>query len=82
LDLLTKVAPWTAQNEALLSGTAAMIVVAGMIFTPLGTALRRIATGANERTAEERQTAQPEPALEAKTEATGMSRGPDRAPES
>jgi len=42
VDFLSNIGTWISQNEALLSGIAAMIVVAGVVFTPLGAGLRRI----------------------------------------
>ncbi len=42
MDVFENIAGWISQNEALLSGTAAMIVVAGVVFTPVGAALRQV----------------------------------------
>ncbi len=42
MDSLADVTGWISENEALLSGIAAMIVVAGVVFTPLGVGLRRV----------------------------------------
>ena len=41
VDFLSGIGTWISQNEALLSGIAAMIVVAGVVFTPFGAGLRR-----------------------------------------
>lgn len=41
MDFLSGIGTWISQNEALLSGIAAMIVVAGVVFTPFGAGLRR-----------------------------------------
>jgi TolB-like protein/Tfp pilus assembly protein PilF len=42
VDYLSTLGTWISENEALLSGIAAMIVVAGVIFTPFGAGVRRI----------------------------------------
>lgn len=42
MEALSQIGAWISANEALLSGIAAMIVVAGVIFTPLGAGLRRL----------------------------------------
>lgn len=42
MEPLARLGTWIAENEALLSGIAAMIVVAGVILTPLGAGLRRL----------------------------------------
>ena len=33
---------WIAENESLLSGMAALVVLGGVIFSPLGAGLRRV----------------------------------------
>jgi TolB-like protein/tetratricopeptide (TPR) repeat protein len=46
VEMLADIGAWISQNEALLSGIAAMIVVAGVILTPLGAGLRRLLASA------------------------------------
>lgn len=41
MDLLGNLGGWIADNESLLSGLAAMIVVTGVVFTPVGAGVRR-----------------------------------------
>ena len=48
MEFLGQVGNWISENEALLSGIAAMIVVAGVVFTPFGAGLRRLLSGAHE----------------------------------
>ncbi len=48
MDGLAEIGAWITANEALLSGIAALIVVAGVVFTPLGVGLRRIVGRASE----------------------------------
>lgn len=42
MELFAEMGRWIRENEALLSGIAALIVVAGVILSPLGLGLRRI----------------------------------------
>ena len=42
MEFFSNISSWIAQHEATLSGLAAMIVLAGVIFTPLGAGLRRL----------------------------------------
>jgi pimeloyl-ACP methyl ester carboxylesterase len=42
---LVDIGSWISQNESLLSGLAAMIVVGGVVFSMLGVGLRRLAVG-------------------------------------
>ncbi|MBW2497407.1 MAG: tetratricopeptide repeat protein [Deltaproteobacteria bacterium] len=42
MEFFAQVATWISANEALLSGIAAMIVVAGVIFSPIGLGIRRL----------------------------------------
>jgi len=51
MDSVADVTSWISANEALLSGIAAMIVVAGVVFTPLGIGLRRVLGLRSERKA-------------------------------
>jgi len=51
MDSVADVTGWISENEALLSGIAAMIVVAGVVFTPLGVGLRRVLGLRSERKA-------------------------------
>lgn len=44
METLGNLASWIAQNEALLSGIAASIVIAGVLMSPFGRGLRRLAT--------------------------------------
>ena len=46
MEFLSQAGNWISENEALLSGIAAMIVVAGVGLTPLGAGLRRLLRGA------------------------------------
>jgi TolB-like protein len=41
VNALADIGAWIAENEATLSGLAAIIVVAGVVFTPVGSVLRR-----------------------------------------
>jgi TolB-like protein len=41
VEFFADIGVWISENEALLSGIAAMIVVAGVVFTPFGVGLRR-----------------------------------------
>jgi TolB-like protein len=50
VEFLSQIGNWISENEALLSGLAAMIVVTGVIFTPLGLGLGRLFRGAREAT--------------------------------
>ena len=52
MDSLADVGSWIANNEALLSGIAAMIVVAGVVYAPLGAGLRRFLVARSHRQAE------------------------------
>jgi adenylate cyclase len=45
MDFFSDAMTWISENEAALSGLAAMIVVAGVIFTPVGVGLRRMFSG-------------------------------------
>ena len=42
MDSLSSLVSWISSNESLLSGTAALIVVAGVILSPLGLGVRRL----------------------------------------
>ena len=42
MEWLSQIGSWISENEALLSGLAAMIVVASVVFSPFGLGLRRI----------------------------------------
>jgi TolB-like protein/Flp pilus assembly protein TadD len=42
VDSLSEIGGWISENEALLSGLAAMIVVAGVVFSPIGIGIRRL----------------------------------------
>jgi TolB-like protein len=42
VTFLSEIGRWIAENEALLSGMAAMVVLAGVIFSPLGGGLRKL----------------------------------------
>ena len=42
MESLSQIGQWITENEALLSGIAALIVVAGVVFSPVGLGLRRI----------------------------------------
>jgi len=42
MESLAHIATWISSNEALLSGIAAMIVVAGVVFSPIGLGIRRL----------------------------------------
>ena len=39
---ISEIGRWIAENEALLSGMAALVVLAGVIFSPLGRGVRRL----------------------------------------
>jgi TolB-like protein len=39
---ISEIGRWIAENESLLSGMAALVVLAGVIFSPLGTGVRRL----------------------------------------
>ena len=41
--ILSDLGAWISANESLLSGLAAMIVLAGVVLSPLGVGLRRLA---------------------------------------
>ncbi|GAB5414267.1 MAG: hypothetical protein Cons2KO_18700 [Congregibacter sp.] len=47
MDLLQQFETWVTQNESLLSGLAALVVVVGVVLSPLGIGLRRITGGAS-----------------------------------
>lgn len=42
MTFFSEIGRWIAENEALLSGMAAMVVLAGVIFSPLGGGVRRL----------------------------------------
>ena len=42
MTYISEIGRWIAENEALLSGMAALVVLAGVIFSPLGTGVRRL----------------------------------------
>jgi adenylate cyclase len=42
MESLSHIGIWISENEALLSGIAAMIVVAGVVFSPVGIGIRRL----------------------------------------
>ncbi|MBW2499056.1 MAG: alpha/beta hydrolase [Deltaproteobacteria bacterium] len=42
MTVLSEIGGWITANEALLSGLAAMIVLAGVLFSPVGAGLRRL----------------------------------------
>jgi TolB-like protein len=42
MESLSHIGAWISENEALLSGIAAMIVVAGVVFSPVGLGIRRL----------------------------------------
>lgn len=42
MESLSQIGSWISENEALLSGIAALIVVAGVVFSPIGIGLRRL----------------------------------------
>ena len=42
MSMLGGLGAWTASNESLLSGIAVIIVITGVIFTPIGAGLRRV----------------------------------------
>jgi TolB-like protein/Tfp pilus assembly protein PilF len=42
VESLARIGAWISENEALLSGIAAMIVVAGVVFSPIGLGIRRM----------------------------------------
>jgi adenylate cyclase len=42
MEWLTQIGNWISENEALLSGLAAMIVVASVVFSPVGLGVRRL----------------------------------------
>lgn len=42
MESLSQIGTWISENEALLSGIAAMIVVAGVVFSPIGLGVRRL----------------------------------------
>ena len=42
MESITELGNWISENEALLSGLAALIVVAGVIFSPIGIGVRRV----------------------------------------
>ncbi len=45
MTLLSDLGTWISQNESLLSGMAAIIVLAGVLFSPIGAGLRRLGRG-------------------------------------
>jgi len=45
MNVFAEIGTWIASNESLLSGMAAMIVLAGVIVSPIGAGLRRLARG-------------------------------------
>jgi len=68
MDLLRTIGGWIAENEALLSGMAAMIVLAGVFLSPVGLGIRQLLRGnSSERPGSAGETAVPSP-----------DRGPDR----
>lgn len=44
MEALSEFGVWISENEALLSGIAALIVVAGVVFSPIGIGIRRLAS--------------------------------------
>lgn len=42
MDVLANIGRWISENESLLSGSAALIVVAGFVLSPLGAGIRRL----------------------------------------
>jgi pimeloyl-ACP methyl ester carboxylesterase len=50
MDSLATIGSWISQNESLLSGMAAIIVLAGVLLSPLGVGFRRMMRGTPERT--------------------------------
>lgn len=42
MESFSEIGTWISENEALLSGIAALIVVAGVVFSPIGIGVRRI----------------------------------------
>lgn len=45
MNVFVDIGQWIASNESLLSGMAAMIVLAGVILSPIGSGLRRLGRG-------------------------------------
>ena len=41
---LIEIGQWITENEALLSGLAALVVIAGVILSPVGIGIRRLFT--------------------------------------
>ena len=42
MDELAEIGRWIAENESLLSGMAAIVVLVGVVFSPLGGGLRSL----------------------------------------
>jgi len=70
MSFLAMAGSWISENESLLSGLAALIVVAGVLLSPLGAGLRRV--GASRRRSD----------LDAKVASVARGSERDRAPES
>ncbi len=49
MDWLTQIGNWIADNESLLSGLAALVVVIGVFVSPLGVGLRKLTGGATDK---------------------------------
>ena len=69
VEFLSQVGNWISENEALLSGIAAMIVVAGVVFTPFGAGLRRVLSGAHDP-ADARESSESRYGIEAREESS------------
>lgn len=79
VEFLSQVGRWISENEALLSGIAAMIVVAGVGLTPLGAGLRRLLRGAR-HAADMRDSSESRRGVEARDEPSGSNAAQFSAP--
>ena len=55
MEFLSQIGSWISDNEALLSGLAAMIVVASVVFSPFGSGFRRLLGGSGSPSTGERE---------------------------